>query len=110
VHPLHSENELVRMGSLSLRFRSLLSMPRTGHLHGGEDMSNMQGSKPWKQGTCPCCEKPGALTERHFKGSPKVLICRTCHDEVEKSIPFEEMPVEFYEDILIKFGIGGGNA
>lgn len=64
-------------------------------------------------GECPMCEKEKHLSRHHilprrFFGNNDeiVLICRSCHDEVEREIPrYQEMAEIFYYDILIKFGI-----
>ena len=68
--------------------------------------------KEWKFGRCPCCKNEEYLTvhhewpQRHFKGEgPQVLICETCHVEIEKDIPEKIMSLEFYELILVKFGV-----
>lgn len=64
-------------------------------------------------GKCPVCKKEKHLTRHHilprrFFGNIEeiVLVCRICHDDIEKEIPdYQKMTTEFYYDILIKFGI-----
>ena len=62
---------------------------------------------------CPKCGKEKAMTRhhiypiRHFgKGKHNkelYLLCRTCHDNLERLIPFEVMPVEFYSAVIQVF-------
>lgn len=64
---------------------------------------------------CPKCEKTKQLTEHHIKpkrhfGNGKgnwevILLCRKCHNELERLIPFDKQPEEFYYNIVISFGI-----
>lgn len=52
------------------------------------------------EGKCPGCHKPGALTKHHlfpvrFFGKGKhndniLLLCRSCHNEMEKMIPLKD--------------------
>ena len=66
-----------------------------------------------KYGKCPICEQVGKLTthhvlpKRYFNGEGrKIKICWICHTQLELDIPQnEEMPIDFYEDILTKYGV-----
>ena len=67
------------------------------------------------EGICPKCNEIKILTKhhirpkRHFgKGrrNPECIdICRECHSELEKRIPFRRMPERFYFHIVRAFGI-----
>lgn len=67
------------------------------------------------EGMCLKCEQMKELTEHHIKprrhyGNGKgnwevILLCRECHDMLERLIPFDRQPEEFYYDILVFFGI-----
>jgi len=66
--------------------------------------------KKKKFGICPKCKEEKDLTEHHiypkkkFRGSQHtILLCRECHDELEKLIPFQKMPKYMYRYILDKF-------
>ena len=42
-------------------------------------------------GSCPCCKKIKDLTKHHDKQlNKKVMICRDCHDVLEKYIKLQE--------------------
>lgn len=66
-----------------------------------------------KKGNCPTCDQARALTRhhiypcRHFgrgKKNPGVfLLCRNCHDELERYIPYELMPRDFYKAVICVF-------
>lgn len=63
--------------------------------------------------SCPKCNQTTKLTRHHilvkrFFGSPDnapiLLICRTCHTELEKLIPEHQMQtVEFYWEVIFYF-------
>src|SRR3990167_7620575 len=42
------------------------------------------------------------LTRRHFGRGRVVLLCRRCHDKLERLIPLSEQPQEFYWRTLSK--------
>ena len=61
---------------------------------------------------CPKCHIEKKMTKhhvfpkRHFgtKDNKKVfLLCRDCHDKLERLIPFEVMPKEFYPAVIKAF-------
>ena len=66
---------------------------------------------------CPKCgvvkklTKHHVLPKRHFgaKGK-KFFLCRKCHDELEKLIPYKKMKNIFYYKIIVEFlnGTKGG--
>lgn len=46
--------------------------------------------------------------KRHFGNNrrqrkTRFELCRECHDALEKLIPFERMPPEFYPEVLLCF-------
>ena len=45
--------------------------------------------------------------KRHFRHSPLIDLCRKCHDEIEKLIPYEKMSESFYIKVTEMFF--GGN-
>ena len=64
-------------------------------------------------GICPKCGEMKKLTKhhvlpkRHFgngkKNPERLLICRECHDDLERLIPFERQPVPFYKEVVALF-------
>lgn len=63
-----------------------------------------------KNRRCAKCSIQDNLTrhhiypKRHFRGSNSFLIlCRDCHDEIEKLIPYEKQPKSFYKEIVERF-------
>lgn len=65
-------------------------------------------------GRCPACQTVGALTRHHIlpqrmfgRGKHNehiVLLCRPCHDKLERDIPPETvMPVYFYFAVVARF-------
>ncbi|HRF70623.1 MAG TPA: hypothetical protein PKV66_04260 [Candidatus Pelethenecus sp.] len=54
-------------------------------------------------GTRSCPSKHHILPRRHFKSSLVVYLCRDCHDEIERMIPPEPMPIPFYWRITRTF-------
>jgi len=66
-----------------------------------------------RYGQCPKCKEARLLTKhyifpkRYFgkgaKNNHIALLCRECHDELEKRIPFSKMPKLFYNQILNEF-------
>lgn len=59
---------------------------------------------------CPKClqAKPRSvhhiLPQRYYKGvGPTLDLCRRCHDELEKLIPFEEKSKSFYYRVVREF-------
>ncbi|WP_457635804.1 HNH endonuclease [Persephonella sp.] len=67
---------------------------------------------------CPKCfnlrklTKHHILPKRHFKKKEDrekiFLLCRECHDEIEKQIPFEKMQRQYYFFLLRRFILIGG--
>lgn len=65
------------------------------------------------RGLCPKCLEIAVLTKHHcfpkrfFPNQPKPVclwICRTCHDELERLIPYRrKMPRNFYLDVAKHF-------
>jgi hypothetical protein len=60
-------------------------------------------------GVCPKCKFPRWLTKHHIypvrhygrKGNNDILLlCRACHDKIEKIIPFERRKKSFYTHIV----------
>lgn len=74
----------------------LVRSKKNGNGRNGNDNShsNSNGSRPFKIGTCPRCEKENIpLTEHHFykravfgDSQIVILVCRECHDELETLI------------------------
>ena len=68
-------------------------------------------------GVCPKCGVEQKLTKHHIKPvrhfgkgrhNPNVLlICRACHDDLEKLIPHKRQPRKFYYRIVREFLKGG---
>lgn len=63
-----------------------------------------------KLSVCARCKTFKHLTKHHvlplrwFQGEgPIMVLCRTCHDEIEKIIPFRRMPYIFYWRVAIYF-------
>lgn len=63
--------------------------------------------------TCPKCKKVKNPTKHHWLprrhyGNTKhyVLLCRDCHDEIEKITPFEKVDHQTYLEIVTSF-LGG---
>lgn len=67
-----------------------------------------------KYGQCPKCGEEKPLTKhhvfprRHFGNKKnlrryKLLLCRLCHNDIERAIPFEEMPLSFYPAVCAAF-------
>lgn len=66
-----------------------------------------------KKGVCPKCNEIKQLTKhhiypkRHFgkgrKNNKTIRICRSCHDDIERLIPFDEQPIAFYPHIVSVF-------
>lgn len=61
-------------------------------------------------GTCPKCKRCSELTRHHIlpsrwwgKSGPIQLLCRSCHDMIERLIPFEQMPKKWYLELLDNF-------
>lgn len=65
-----------------------------------------------KEGKCSGCNEHKPLTKHHI--FPRrhygrqhnkfiFLLCRSCHNELEKRIPLELIPKRFYVSILITF-------
>lgn len=61
---------------------------------------------------CPCCDEERVLTRHHIyprrvfgrqNNNDIFLLCRACHTDLETYIPYEPMPVEFYQRILTQF-------
>lgn len=58
---------------------------------------------------CPKCRKIKDISrhhifpQRHFAHSPILHMCRSCHTDLERLIPFELQPDEFYLDIVRLF-------
>ncbi len=64
------------------------------------------------KGTCPKCKKHKWLTQhhvfplRHYPNQTRPLLqplCRKCHDELERIIPFEKMTDDWYPAIVQLF-------
>ena len=63
---------------------------------------------------CPKCHERTRKTSHHVYPrrifgrdkklrAVRLLLCRTCHDELERLIPFEEQPLEFYTNVIFTF-------
>jgi hypothetical protein len=61
---------------------------------------------------CPCCGEVKPMTKhhifpvRHFGRKNNTFIfmlCRECHSELERYIPFAQMPRAFYNAIMLVF-------
>lgn len=53
--------------------------------------------------------KHHVLPKRHFKNSKIfLLLCRTCHSDLERLIPYRKVHVRFYFFVLVVFGIEKG--
>jgi len=62
---------------------------------------------------CPGCGEHCKMTRhhiyprRHFgngkKNSQVFLLCQQCHCELERLIPYEVMPLEFYQAVIRVF-------
>ena len=65
---------------------------------------------------CPKCQKVRQMTRHHIfpkrfygekYGDRIFLLCRKCHDELEKLIPSYKMPNSFYPNVVLAFLKGG---
>lgn len=67
-----------------------------------------------KNQTCPKCHLRKRMTShhvfprRHFGNNRtqrrlRLRICRSCHDDLERLIPFERMPATFYVQVVVDF-------
>lgn len=36
------------------------------------------------------------------------MVCRSCHNDLERMIPYRRMPMEFYTQVIKQFLQGGG--
>lgn len=62
---------------------------------------------------CPSCKEKGrqptkhhVLPRRYFRNnnnSPRLWLCRHCHDALEKLIPHEQMERKFYFRVVLEF-------
>ena len=66
------------------------------------------------QGFCPKCCGVRELTKHHVypkrfrrKNNTILLLCRDCHDEIEKILPFEKLEFDTYVAIT-SFWLKGG--
>ena len=58
---------------------------------------------------CPKCKEVKARTRhhilplRHYRKSPTIDLCRSCHDTLERMIPFEKQQTKFYFKVVRQF-------
>lgn len=63
---------------------------------------------------CPKCGRQRKLTSHHIypkrwfgnnrrQRTERFLLCRDCHDDLERLIPFQRMPIPFYTQIIATF-------
>ena len=69
------------------------------------------------KGICPKCHLFKKLTSHHIwprriygENRHIIKLCRQCHDQIERLIPYRRMSKPFYKRVLKEFLKGGGYA